>query len=545
MIISTDILVIGGGLAGMLASMEAARSGQQILLLSKGPFGRSGSSYICRAGFSVVLDNDADSTHSHFEDTIRSGQGLCDPELVRVFAEQAPHLVRALEQYGVRFHKESGRFLPYLGGGHSHARMVYTVNKNGPDMTLPLAERVRSAANISVRDNTAVLSARSCGTGFFAICMEAGQVFGVTSKALVMSTGGAGRLYRHTRTPADATGDGFALALMLGAELVDIEFIQHYPLEVVWPIRADLHADIAANLPALGAVSRNRHGEAFMPSYDERGELATRDVHARAFFWEIAKGNGAQGGVWLDLSAVRDSDLEDTIPDYYAYFVEQGIPKTEWRVAVAPGAHYYMGGIRIDTRCQSSVEGLFACGEAASGLHGANRLACNSLPECVVFGHIAGRSAAEHAAAGGAKVPRLEAEEVEDFLARNRDSFSQASNLQAIEDELRDVMWDKAGLVRHDTGLEQALQSIERLSATALTVASPGDLPHLYAVRNMLMLARAIASAARMRRESRGSHYRSDFPHADPGWQQHIVHRLDQDAMIAVVKPHEHARDFA
>jgi fumarate reductase (CoM/CoB) subunit A len=520
--IDTDILIVGAGLAGMIAAIEAAKSKQKVTLLTKNSFGKSGASYITRAGFSVVLKNknSEDNPQIHFEDTIKSGKKINNRKLVKLLVEKAPEYIKRLADYGVKF-----EWKKYLGGGHSYPRMIYTKNKNGPDITLPMSKFIRRQSNVKILQDIIVLDLFKKHNTFISVCFDKKEqsLFYILSKAVIIASGGAGQIYKITRTPQEATGDGFALAYNLGAKLTDMEFVQHYPLEVLWPRRKELHADIPASLPSLGAVSRNKLGETFMKRYDPMGDLATRDIHARAFFQEVLKGRGVKGGVWFDFSAVDEKQMREAIPDYYNYFKKQQLPKTQWKVIVAPGAHYFMGGIKINEKSESSIKGLFACGEVTGGIHGANRLACNSLPDCVVFGHIAGASASRFAkiVSKDTNIPF----NLDKYYSSIGNHIFKTSNIAKIKTELKKIMWYKAGLIRNEYDLKKALQFVEHYHRNFLMVKirKAREIPQLFELRNMLTTAYLVIVSALERRESRGSHYRTDFPMIKKTFNKNIV----------------------
>lgn len=534
-IIKTDIFIIGAGLAGMTAAIEVLKADKSLVIATKGRFGRSGSSYITRAGFSVALGdkNPKDNPEKHYKDTLKSGKCINDKKLVRLFVNLAPKYLCELEKYGVKFDKKGDKFRQYLGGGHTYSRMIYTINKNGPDITLPLSQFIQRQDKTQILEDNIVIDLQKKENKLLSICFHKNKKSFtlIISKAIIIATGGGAQMYKITANPKHSTGDGFVLAYNLGAELIDMEFVQHYPLEVLWPKAKDLHADIAASLPSLGAVTRNKNGEAFMKNYDPKGDLATRDVHSRGLFSEIQAGRGVKGGVWLDLSKVDEKDMKNTIPEYYEYFKKRNLAKKDWRVIVAPGAHYFMGGIKINEKAESSVKGLFACGEAVGGIDGANRLACNSLPECLVFGHIAGINAGKYCNSldidlknnidSNSYIESL----VSRYLANKKVDFKQ----EIIE--LKKIMWDKGGIVKSGKGLKKALEFVNKKwdgFDEKIKIKSLSELPRLIEFKNLLHVSRMILSSALKRQESRGSHYRLDYPNLDKKWKKNIIIRENE-----------------
>lgn len=509
--IKTDILIIGSGLAGMIAAIEAAKSKEEITILAKDIFSKSGTTHVTRAGFSVVLKdkNIKDSPRNHFIDTIKSGKGINNKRLVKLLVEKAPQYIEKLTNYGIRLEQKK-----YLGGGHSLPRMIYTKNKNGSDITTPLSKYIKKEKNIKIQQCVEVLDIFKKNNIFISVCFDKKKqcLFYVCSKVVIIATGGAGQIYKITRNPKEATGDGFALAYNLGVELVDMEFVQHYPLEVLWPKTKELHADIPASLPSLGAVSRNKFNEVFMIKYDPKGDLATRDIHARGLFQEIINGRGVRGGIWFDFSEVDENKMQKAIPDYYNYFKKKRLPKNDWRVIVSPGAHYFMGGIKINEMSESSLRGLFACGEVTGGVHGANRLACNSLSDCVVFGHVAGINAARFAKKMKTKIDIYF--DIDKYLLDILNGhIAKISNIKEIKSGLQKVMWDEAGLLRNEIGLRRASKFVEKYykKFQQVKIINLKEIPQLFELRNMLTTAYMLIISAIKRKESRGSHYRTDF----------------------------------
>ncbi len=513
---TNDTIILGSGLAGMAAALQIKDRGIEPILITKGKSEKNGATAIARAGFSVVQNGSEDSLRSHIEDTLSSGRGLCDPDLVSTYVHQSIRYVPELEKHGVTFDRgKDGRLKTYLGGGHTHPRMIYTIHKNGPDISIPLIQKIRNQ-NIEIHKGLFVFDVLKKNALFYVICLnqEKGTFQVFVARTVIVATGGAGQIYQVTRTPLEATGDGFALAFNLGAELVDMEFVQHYPLEVAWPRSETLHADIPASLPSLGAKTKNALGEPFMNKHDSRGDLATRDIHARGMFQEILAGRGVRNGVWLDLSGVKAQAVKETMPDYYAYFLEQRIPRKEWKVIVSPGAHYFMGGIVIDTQAQTSIPGLFACGEVTGGVHGANRLACNSLPDCVVFGTIAGQSVVEFIMKNPPGNEEPFCPEVEAYIQNLDRHIGEDNHVEQLQSTLKQRMWVDGGLIRTGEGLTRLVQYIDRsLGGFSKWAAnSREELSRLFELRNMYITAKLVSMSAQKRKESRGSHFRKDYP---------------------------------
>ncbi|GAA4163516.1 L-aspartate oxidase [Gryllotalpicola daejeonensis] len=493
------VIVVGSGLAGLLAATEAAERGASVLLVTKAALADANTTR-AQGGIAAALWPD-DSVAAHVADTLAAGAGLCDPEAVRALCAEGPDRVRELIARGVRFDAASGGgFARGLEAAHSAARVLHGGgDATGAEIERALIAAVRSAHGVEVREHTALAD----------LVVDEGRVVGVEfadgavewADAVVLATGGAGQLYAHTTNPAVATGDGVAAAWRAGAELADAEFYQFHPTALAAPASSTTGSFLISEaVRGEGAVLRNARGERFMLDVHPDAELAPRDVVARGIATEMA----AQGGepVVLDATALGASALARRFPTIDAATRAAGFDWARQPIPVTPAAHYWMGGIVTDTYGRTSLPGLWAAGECAStGVHGANRLASNSLLEAAVFAHrvvedvLAPADLVEYAvlAPKAPRYPRVLRTRRE---AAGGDGFSRAA--------LQELMWAHAGVQRSGEGLRQA--------ASVLSFWQADDLED----RNLLDLARVVVDFALVREESRGAHYRADFPTPKP-----------------------------
>ncbi len=530
----TDVLVIGGGGAGARAAIEAKRNNADVLIVVKGLFGRSGCTVMAEGGYNAAFGFvDAEDTEQyHFEDTVIGGRFLNNQKLVEILVSQAKQRIIDLENFGAAFDRISPEKLAQrYFGGQRFRRTVHKGDKTGHEMMFALKEEV-ARLNIDVLEEVAITS----------LIAENGEVIAATgldlihgrfllfrAKAFILATGGAGRLYSITTNPYQKTGDGYAMAFNAGAELVDMEMVQFHPTGMVYPSSAR-GLLVTEAVRGEGGKLYNAKGERFMKKYDaEKMELSTRDVVTRAIFREIMQGNGTEhGGVYLDISHLPDETIETKLRTMLQQFLDVGIDIRKQPMEVSPSAHHFMGGIKIDEQCRTTLKNLFACGEASGGVHGANRLGGNSLAETQVFGAIAGENAAKLAVKSGfKKVP-------EEALAREhrriyRFEAGEGTLPFELRSELQQIMWEKVGIVRSEQSLIEAIDKIrnlrERLKDLSVEPGLRYNLQLLSAVEleNMLTVAEIVARAALMRKESRGAHFRQDYPKEDRKWLKNII----------------------
>jgi len=503
----TDFLVIGSGVAGLRTAIELGDHGR-VIIATKDRYFESSSSY-AQGGIAVVTGED-DSTDQHIIDTLKAGGGLCRKRAVRVLVEEGPPIVRQLIRWGARFDKSDGKFQIGLEGAHSRRRILHFKDSTGGEIVKVLREKALQNPHISklpkhfvvdllIRDNRCI--------GAIFLNEESGEIYPILARATILATGGCGQLYRRSSNPSGATGDGIAIAYRSGAVLVDMEFIQFHPTIFALPGASPFL--ITEALRGEGAILKNIEGRRFMPDYHPLGELAPRDELSRAIVLEMKKGGGDY--VLLDATHISPSILKERFPNTYAACRKHGIDITRDMIPVSPGAHFMIGGIETDTWGRTSIEGLFAVGEVAcTGVHGANRLASNSLLEGLVFGARAGTAAAEYAK--GKRIPSkisLETGDIKTGGTKERGGISRISKVTGVREAIQRIMWEHVGIIRSGHSLQKALEEIDSLLPA---LRGEGLTRKELEVSNMLLTSRLIASSALKRRESIGAHYREDFP---------------------------------
>jgi len=530
----TDILIIGGGLAAMMAAVEAADSSLSILIVSKGAVGNSGATLMAGANFAAVLpegEETGDRISSHAEETCMAGAGINDPDLVRTLAANAPGDLLFLERLGLNFIKRAGRFDLRKPPGHLRPRTVFTINPGfplhirGKSITAPLRRQVleRSIPRMEGVSIIKLVVDNGRIVGALGVRRRSGEMIAVECRAVILASGGGGFLYERNTNPGGITGDSYALAMEAGCSLRDMEFVQFFPCVHLGSPRIP----IASPLLSDGAVLRNKEGERFLARYEpERMELATRDAVSQAIYREIRQGGGVKGGVYLDITGVPRDLLAFRFPDLIAAFQKRGIDlHTVW-IPVTPAAHFFMGGVAIDPSCRTSIHGLYVAGEASGGIHGANRLSGNGLSDALVFGRIAGWSAIRYA--GERESVSLPDEAFRPVVARSGPRIGR-EKIQTLRRALKKTMWEEVGIVRRGTGLAEALARMEawQNSLEEGQPERPEDRSAFFEVRSMLLASRAVASAALIREESRGAHFRDDFPVTKAEWVKSVYTRLD------------------
>jgi L-aspartate oxidase len=503
---SPDYIVIGSGVAGLRAALGLARNGR-VAVLTKDRLDESNTEY-AQGGVAVALSDD-DEIDLHVEDTLNAGAGLCDEKAVRVLVEEGPRYITELIEWGAQFDREGGELAFTQEAAHSRRRILHAHgDSTGREIVRALLRRARQERHIEFHAHAATIS----------LIVEDGRCAGVQyihpnesvrcemrARAVMLATGGAGQLFAQTTNPSIATGDGMAMAYAAGAEMCDLEFVQFHPTALALPDAPRFLLSEA--LRGEGAILRNHAGEAFAKNYDERGELAPRDVVARAIVAEMER-TGAQ---WmsLDLTHLKSTFLRDRFPTIFETCLRYGLDLTKDLLPVSPAVHYVMGGVRSDTHGRTTLKGLYAAGEVTcTGVHGANRLASNSLLEGLVFG----ARAAEAAIADD--LPHSTAAETEpvDF------ELSQWRLDPRTKSRVQELMWRKVGLIRRASELKTAVAELSQLSA---------DENVNQRTRNFATLGRLMAEAALWREESRGGHYRADFPQRnDERWRVHSAQQL-------------------
>lgn len=514
-----DVLIIGSGFAALMAALEAKKWVEDVIIVSKGKIGRSGNTVVsrCRFGAHIPHQCSSDSVQHHFQDTLIGGKFINDESLVATLASQAGQRVLDLEGYGVRFCKVKGDFARQIAPGHSYPRSISTFHEDRPyaiaglSITLPLLRAVKSSGVRLIEDISIAKIAVSEGMVCGAIGLDVkgeGALF-LRAKAVILAAGGGGRIFARTDNTRPVTGDSYALALEARAVVRDMEFVQFYPLMMTSPVRALISTLVFGD----GAVLRNEAGERFMFQYDENGEMVTRDLMSRAIFCEMRRSK--RKGIYLDCSAIPLPIMKQRYSTLHRLLESRNIDMQKVSLLVSPTTHFFMGGVEIDESCQSSLPGLYATGEAVGGVHGANRLSGNALSEAVVFGAIAGEHAANHARRSAA-VPRVRPSL--DFIS----SYPKSGDitLREIRHALRRSMWEDASIIRSEDSLRRARSKVEqcRRSLKNCSVHSFAQAVEREEIRRMCIVAEAIVASALHRKESRGAHYREDFPSSDEDW---------------------------
>ena len=523
-----EVLVIGGGLAGIRAALAAAASGARTALLLKGVLGRSGSSSIAGGGLAAVMDVAdvaEDSVQKHFDDTMASGDYVNDPALVNVLVSHAGQAIRELGDMGARFVRKPDQEIEvFLAPAHSYRRSVRVEGGGTAQMMGPLAEYVRRQPIQLIENTTALAILREGERAAAAIAIGGERLMVIRAHAVVLASGGAGRIYPLTSNMAESTGDGYAMALRNGLPLTGMEFVQFTPTALAYPEALAGTSTGGVLLGLEGTRLWNASNERFMEKYDPvRKEASTRAILSRAIQTEVVAGRGSpHGGVYLDLTGNDADTLERLAAPFMKKLEAFGIDIRRQPIEIAPAVHYFMGGIEIDARCKTGVPGLYAAGEVAGGVQGSNRLSSNSLSDVNVFGRIAGEAAAAHARAhpdfaDWAVLERAARLELEPFYTGSAHADPQRAALDGLHRSLKQTMFAGAGIVRDARSMERGIEDIARLRGEldALTPLGAPDLKQCYEIRNMLDVAEAVTRSALHREESRGAHFRTDFPQKD------------------------------
>ncbi|TGD38380.1 FAD-binding protein [Brevibacterium aurantiacum] len=535
--ISTSVLVIGTGGSGLRASIEVAESGTDVLAVGKRPKDDAHTS-LAAGGINAALatmDPD-DSWQQHAADTIKESYDLANPRTVEIVTQGAEQGISDLERYGMDFAKEDdGRISQRFFGAHTWRRTAFAGDYTGLEIQRTLIHRAE-ALNVPILDRvyiTKLLVADGRIFGAFGFDIVDGSRYRIHADAVILAAGGHNRIWRRTSSRRDEnTGDSFRLAVEAGARLRDAELVQFHPSGIIEPENA-AGTLVSEAARGEGGILRNGLGERFMERYDpERMELSTRDRVALAAYTEIAEGRGTEnGGIWLDVSHLPRETIMNRLPRVFQTMMEtQMLDITQSPIEIAPTAHYSMGGVWVDpVEHSTDVEGLWAIGEASSGLHGANRLGGNSLIELLVFGRIVGQSAIAYSSELGAQVRSQSAiaearAEIDDLL-----SSEGTENVRALQREIRNLMTEHAGVVRDEAGLAEGLEKLASVEARMSDVgihpdiAGFSDLSHAFDLKSSVLAARATLECALERRETRGCHNRSDYPEQDENLQVNLV----------------------
>ena len=533
----TDVLVIGGGGAGAMAALKASDARAKVLMVVKGKFGKCGSTPMAMGAASAVgsWHHPDDNKEIHFRDTVKGGAYLSDQNLVRILVEEAPERVLELERFGAIWERtDDGKsYLLRIGGGHSYPRSVYLEDRPGSEMLKAMkGELIRR--NVEVREDLMViriLTDQDQVAGALAFGTYTGEVVLIKARAIVLATGGAGQIYEYTTQDIRNTGDGYALSLQAGASLVDMEFVQFFPIGLIFP--ESCKGLIVGAMYYSHLLDSNK--ERFMKRYDaERMELSTRDIVSRAVYTEIKEGRGTpRGGVWCDMTFNPPGYVKKQLPLVFTFCDRLGMNVEQKMLEIAPTCHFFMGGVRVDDNWASTHPGIYAAGEAAGGVHGANRLSENSLADILVSGARAGKYSAEYAS--GTEMRRVNSSEVKREVQRIQKLLESPSEKGTspgnLKHKIKRVMWNEVSLFRAASSLRCALEEMEKMKKEDLprvclstkTRRFNRELVEALEVENLLMVSESIIRSAILREESRGAHYRTDCPKLDNGgWLKHI-----------------------
>jgi succinate dehydrogenase / fumarate reductase flavoprotein subunit len=525
-----DVLVIGAGGAGLRAAIEASAQGAKVGVVCKSLLGKA-HTVMAEGGVAAALAHvdPKDSWKVHFKDTMLGGKMLNNWRMAQLHAQEAPDRVRELEHWGAVFDRtQDGRILQRNFGGHSSPRLAHVGDRTGLEMIRTLQDHgVHQGLTVYMECTvTRLLTEGGRVVGAFAYWRENGRFITFRAKAVVLATGGIGKAWKITSNSWEYTGDGHALALGVGAELIDMEFFQFHPTGMVWPPGV-MGLLVTEAVRGEGGLLTNKAGERFMERYDpKRMELSTRDMVARAIYTEVKEGRGSpHGGAFLDISHKPAEVVKKKLPSMYHQFMEfANIDITKGPMEVGPTGHYVMGGVRVDADTgAATVPGLFAAGESSGGMHGANRLGGNSLSDLLVFGRRAGAGAAAFAAKtampsalDSAQIAAAEREMLEPFeRPSGPDPYS-------IHRKLQDSMQSLVGIFRTEEDLKKGIAAVAELRREAKGMRVEGSRAfnpgwHLaHDLRNLLAISEAVARCALQRKESRGAHARIDYPNLDP-----------------------------
>ena len=545
--LETGVLIIGAGAAGMSAAIAAHDAGANVLLVDRSLIGRGGATVMAQMTVAAAVGEEVpDDSRFHYADTVKAGRGLCDEALAALLCDEAPAAIRQMDAWHVGWARHAdGRMCQTEAPGHDRPRCVYVDFLNtGPAISRTLRTQVqRRSAIRRIGDlcivDILVQDGAVCGAAGFSV--SDGRTVTIAAHAVIVATGGLTRLYARNSASANMGGDGYALTLRAGAELVDMEFVQFFPIGHLAPRLVGMDPIMWDPFRyKLGGQLLNATGEEFIAAYHaaEDGRYrAPRDIATYAILKEIEAGRGTpSGGVYLSFKHVPEARLREAFGPVIGRLAANGIDLTRQPVEVAPIAHYHMGGVRVTPQMQTRVPRLFAAGEAVGGANGANRLSGNAIPEALVFGRVAGLSAAQLSVVERAHSWRDEAaHEVVDLLSS--ETTRTTANPARLLVRLQKLMSERAGPIRHEEGLASAWQEILALKqamGTVLPTARQGfDTARLdwFDLRNMLLVAETVTRASLARRESRGAHQREDFPQTDPDWACNQTMRLESDAL--------------
>ena len=506
-----DYIIVGSGIAGLYTALLAKEQGS-VLIITKGSIDDCNTKY-AQGGIAAAIGRN-DSVGLHFQDTIAAGDGLCDEEAVRILADEAPDRITDLVNLGVPFDTLDGEIDLTMEAAHSVPRILHAGgDATGEHIEVTLSNRVRSSKIQVLEDSlaTEILVEKGTVKEVRTLDCRTGSIEEIECRFLILATGGAGQLYKFNTNSDIATGDGIALAFNTGAEIVDMEFFQFHPTALRLPGVTPFL--ISEAVRGEGGMLRNVNGERFMPDYTPEGDLAPRDIVARSILDEMKKTGTDR--VFIDVRHLPPHVTTTRFPHIYRFCLDHGLDITKDLVPVAPAAHYMMGGIKVNSWGETNIAGLFAAGETAcTGVHGANRLASNSMLEVLVFSK---RIVEKTKKEDKTRAPTASQDtEVYHWLSQRQVAKAvPAPSLSALQQ----LHWDKVGIIRNEKSLTEAANI---LATWQKSLPQPTDRPS-YELNNLVLTGRLVTEAALLREESRGAHFRSDFPQSSPQWQRHTV----------------------
>ena len=505
---NTDFLIVGSGIAGLNFALKTVKFGKVVIVTKKEIM--ESNTNLAQGGIAAVPQKE-DSVQLHIEDTLNVGSGLSNKRVVKLLAEKGPEAIRNLLSFGVKFDKENNKLHLTTEGGHSMARVLHSGDSTGKEIEQAMTESVRENKDIEVFENSfaidLLLRNIKC-IGAKILDIKHRTICDIFARATVLATGGIGYIYQNTTNPEIATGDGIAIALRGGAKIEDMEFVQFHPTTLN-KLGAP-HFLISEALRGEGAVLVNASGERFMQKYDAMAELAPRDIIARTIFDELKN-----GPVYLDIRHKGKNFILDRFPMIYQECLKYDVDITRELIPVSPAAHYICGGIKTNEYGETSIANLLAFGECAcTGVHGANRLASNSLLESVVFSSL-GAIKAKNYLKNGFESPPPQKEIVFSNI--------ETQELTYLKADLSKAMWDYVGIIRTEKQLDLMLKKLENLNTRLVAISKNGVNTRFLELKNMASVASLITKAAHIRKESRGTHYREDYPTTDDkNWLKHI-----------------------
>jgi succinate dehydrogenase / fumarate reductase flavoprotein subunit len=545
----TDVLIVGAGGAGMYAALAAARAGARVLLLDKSMIGRSGATVMAQMTVAAAVgEEEPDDWQYHLKDTIEAGRGLVNEPLARLLCRDAPERIMEMDDWKVGWARNDGHMSQVHAPGHDRKRCVYVDFLNtGPAVSRALRTQVnrqdgiRRVSDLLISD-IVVEDGRALGA--VGLHLESGRPVNIKAGATVLATGGLTKLYWRNSASANMGGDGYALGLRAGAELVDMEFVQFFPIGHLAPRLIGMDPIMWDPFRyKLGGRLLNAEGREFSEDYgamEDGRYVITRDTATYAIFKEVEAGRGSpHGGAWLSFEHLSDVELRDAFGPVIDKLAANGIDLCDTAIEVAPIAHYHMGGLRVDQRMETRVSNLFAAGEAVGGANGANRLSGNAISEALVFGEVAGRHAVQATAAAGdfTAAARSASAPLEAALGRLSDPANDLPTPTSLIGELQDLAQKGIGPFRTAEGMAAALERIVDMRALLPALPLGGEaifnlqLADWFELRNLLLVAEVIARAGLAREESRGAHQREDFPGLDAAWQRNQVVSLNGDTV--------------